>query len=306
MKKSDILFITANKGYAFDGIKADGYDVYHPYILNNLFGRVIREAFFRTPFLPKSPFYNHSILKKDYSYIILYDALITKPFLMWLHRHFPKTKIIFYYGNMVGKARHLKPKNIPSFVSIWTYDSYDAEKYGIKLNMVYSYHTCFARNISADIEYDILFVGKDKGRGDSLFEFFKKIECAGLRFKLIITKDGRFSRVKKYYSKYISYYEIVELIKKTNCILNIGMPNQKGITIRDSESLFFEKKLITNIHNIKNADLYDDNNVLIINDYSDSSIASIINFLKKKYVPKPELKSVHSFDKFVERIIEEQ
>ena len=117
---------------------------------------------------------------------------------------------------------------------------------------------------ASEKKYDVIFVGADKGRGESLLKLQKRMEQMGLKTKFIITADGRFSRHKWYYSKGIEYSQIISLDNQSKALLNITMPHQKGITMRDFESVFNKVKLITNNTHIINFDFYRKENVFIL------------------------------------------
>lgn len=123
----------------------------------------------------------------------------------------------------------------------------------------------------------------------------------GLKTKFVIVADGRLSKRKSYYQKALEYDEIVDLIVKSKSILNVAMPNQQGITMRDLESLFFEVKLVTTNKNIVNTDIYNPQNVFIIDDLN---IEGLKAFLENETCPVPdEIKEKHSYDHFIEIII---
>lgn len=65
-----------------------------------------------------------------------------------------------------------------------------------------------------------------------------------------------------------------------------------GFTLRVLESLFFEKKLITNNINIINCEFYNKNNIFIINK---DNLDDLNDFLKSEY-KKIDKKIINYFD----------
>ena len=128
--KSDILFITADNNYVNRGLIASGYQVELPYRYKTIFGRIMLEIAVKLR-LPHKILFNRNILQFEGKYIIVFDGIITKQFLLWLKKIHPDKKIIFEYTNLVGKARHLLPNNIPSGIKICTYDANDSKKYNL-------------------------------------------------------------------------------------------------------------------------------------------------------------------------------
>lgn len=282
--KNNLVLIQATTGFVFQGSIAEGFRAYHPYRGTGKLLRVLREICFNVPFLPKSIWYNKEFLGSQIEYFIIWDPLITKDYLYWIKKNFPQAQINFKYANMVGRAKHLLPSDIPSFVRIWTYDKYDADKYRINL---YKSHMYFPSNVKPlkQPKYDVFFIGKDKGRGDWLVELEKKMQALGVRTKFIITADGALSEKKPYYQEEINYSEVTDFLSESKAVLNVVMENQHGITVRDTEALFFGIKLITTNQYISDWDMYDPNNILIIE--KDMDLSNLCEFL---------LKPVHKVD----------
>lgn len=297
-KNNTAIIMAATGGYSFEGFLSEGYKVFSSYRgSNNLILRILREICFRVFFFPKSIWYNKDILDFKPQYIIIRDSIITKNYLLWLIKMLPNTQINFLYENMVGKANHLFPSQIPDKVRVWTYDEYDSSKYGIRLKKTSSYFPQYVKKSDHKI-YDVLFVGKDKGRGEMLLQLEDYLKSKGLKTKFLITPDGRFSRKKKYYSKEVSYDQISKWVSESKSVINITMKNQKGMTVRDLECIFNKVKLITNNNNIINFDFYSPENVFILNDENWDELPQ---FILEKY----DDTSINLDDYSTKRMVEE-
>lgn len=294
------IFIMASKGYDRKTIEEKGVKVFSPYFGDAGFLRIIREICFRIHFFPKVEWYNKSFLCGNYKYIIIIDVNITKHYLKWIIKHFPETQINFVYDNMVGKARNISPKRIPEGIRIWTYDDYDARKYNLFLQKNYWVREMIMHQRKIP-EYDVFFVGRDKGRGKMLLELEKTLQGFGLKTKFIITKNGKLSIKKAYYQKPISYEQVIEYDTRSRAILNIIMENQEGLTMRDMEAAVIGVKLITTNRNIVNKDIYNKNNVFIINV---DDISTLTDFLNKPFVNVWEnIKNKHTFEAMLDELI---
>lgn len=297
--KSNLIFITTDLKLEYEGWTREGFKVLSPYKDVNLLFRIIREVYFRIPFLSQVIWYNKSILKFQPKFLIISDPLITSKYLKWLHRKFPYAQINFCYNNMVGKARHIKPSEIPAYIRIWTYDSHDSKAYSIRLRHIFPYHSCYIKP-KKQAKYDVLFVGKDKGRSEFLLALEKDLISLGLRTKFIITADGRFSRKKAFHQKTITYSEITELVSESKAVLNISMENQEGITMRDLESFFNNIKLITTNKNIINTDFYIPGNVFI---FGEDDINNVADFIRMDPMPvTKEFYRKHSIENYLDEI----
>lgn len=298
-EKSNIIYIMAPKGYARRSIEKNGLRVYSPYHGDNGWLRIIREIFFRVPFLPKEMWYNKKVLENKAEFVNIIDINITEYYLSWIRENFPNAQINFIYDNMVGKARNISPNNIPKGIRIWTYDDYDARKFNIRLFNNYWVNEDMVAP-RKDPEYDVFFIGRDKGRGEKLLALEKKMQKMGLKTKFIITKDGKLSKEKPYYQKEIPYDQIIDYDTRSRAILNVTMDNQEGVTMRDIESVAIGVKLITTNRNIVNKDLYHENNVFIL---GVDKLNDLPQFLEKESVDVwSRIKEKHTFEAMLNEI----
>lgn len=275
INKDKILFITADTEYGKPGLEKSGYKVLHPYNYKTLVGRILLEILRRTR-ISQHILFNKNILCSEYDYIIVQDGIITKEFLQWLLKNCPNSKILFQYTNMVGKAHHLYPKQIPQGIEIWTYDKHDSEKYKIRLSKCGGYYTSFIGE-KREKKYDVMYVGRDKGRAEYILDIKNKLESMGLTTKFLIMPSTRIDKKKDFYSRPIPYEDVIKLVTESKAILNITLPNQQGATLRDYESIYNEVKLITTNQSITSFDFYKKENVFIIGKNKWSSMGTFIN-----------------------------
>lgn len=293
------IFIMAPTGYARKSIEEKGVCVFSPYYGDRLPLRILREICFRLPILPKTIWYNKEVIKSGINYINIVDINITVSYLKWIKRQFPKSQVNFLYDNMVGKARNLKPARIPDGIRIWTYDDYDSKKYKIRLFKNYWIREMIYSSRKTP-EYDVFFIGRDKGRAKKLHALEKILQEMGLKTKFVITKDGRMAKKKAYYQHTIPYEKVIDYDTRSRAILNITMENQEGVTMRDMESIAIGVKLITTNRNIVNKDLYNKNNVFIL---GIDNIKDLPDFLDKEYVDVlREIKKNHTFEAMLDEI----
>lgn len=284
-------FVMVPNGYNTLRPTQEGFSVFKPYKDKDLFSRVIREVWFKVPILNNRIWYDKHIIMGNPEYILVNDPLITEDYLVWLHENIPNAQINFLYGNMIGKGKHLYPNQIPKFVRVWTYDDYDARTYNLAM-YPYSLNPELI-NQKKQPEYDVFFIGKDKGRGDWLIQFEKELNELGLKTKFIITKDGRTSANKSYYQQAIPYSEVIDYCKRSRAILNVVMENQEGVTMRDLEATALNVKLITTNKHIKDKDFYNPNNVFIL---GERDIKELAAFIRSRPYPIPEgLIEAHSY-----------
>ena len=295
----DTILIMAGSGYAYDGLKREGYYVQHPYRGNGLFHRILRELCFRIPFLPKKPWFVRPKRATEIKNIVIWDTLITKDYLNWLKKECPNAKINFTYNNLVTKAKHLMPSQIPEGIRVWTYDCADADKYSINLYSTHPYCTAYLRPLE-EPAYDVFFVGRDKGRAEFLLGLERDMKALGLKTDFVIAKDGLLSHNKPYYSKELSYQDMIDHLVRSRAVLNVVMPGQKGITLRDIESVFFGVKLITTNKSIADYGFINRKNVFIL---GVDKFEDLKEFLKTETEKEDfELLQKHTFSAYLNEI----
>ena len=298
--KEDVIFITAETGYVKTGLEKGRYKVFHPYIYKTVVGRVFLEVFNRLK-LPQRVFFNKKIFGTPCKYIIVLDSIVTRQFLKWLISQVNDKKIIFVYTNMVGKAHHLIPNEIPKEIEIWTYDKHDSDKYGINHCTSGGYFTSFIGE-EREKKYDVMYVGKDKGRAEYILDLKSKFEDIGLTTKFLIMPSTRVSKKKDFYSKPIPYEDVVKLVTESRAILNIALPEQQGVTMRDYESIYNGVKLITTNSYIRSCDFYKKENVFVLGEDEDRDL---LEFVRSSFLNIDEgILKKYSIDSFVNEIID--
>ena len=252
--------------------KAWGLDGYHADIIfkpQSKFVRGIRRIW-TDLFVPGFSMWlgnwKYSIFK--YDTVILHASERTRRLPKYIHNIKPSMRIIYWYWNPVNE------KSLPQLthdknIECWSFDVEDCKKYSMKYNVQYYYsvdHYGAHKN-----EYDIYFIGHDKGRCEILNALKQNIEKLGIKIRLDIVRNNE---------KNIPYKEVQRRISKANAILEINQAGQIGITLRAMEALFFRKKLVTNNEHIVQEDFYNPNNIFII---GKDDMSHLEDFLSQPY-----------------------
>lgn len=188
----------------------------------------------------------------------------------------PSIRIIYYYWNPVSKVDLISEKYLEN-VELWSFDLDDCLKYNMKFNSTFYFKEIDIPNINH--EFDILFLGLNKGRKDFLVDFEKKAKDMNISTYFHIIPDD--NEDNKDGLKRVAYEEYLKLIAKSKAILDIVPKGQAGLTVRSMESIFLNKKLITSDITIIHQDFYKKENIFIIghDDYN-----CLKNFINTPYV----------------------
>lgn len=155
------------------------------------------------------------------------------------------TDKVSYYEGRYGKDRFWRLAKACDIVA--SYNEMDAEQYGF-----YVMPTVISRFTVEPNEAhksDILFVGQERGRLDTLHSIYRKATEKGLVCDFtIIGADSkkRLCGTNINYDRRIPYTEVLEKIASTKCILNIPQQGAKGLSLRDCEAIANRKYLLTN------------------------------------------------------------
>lgn len=226
-------------------------------------------------------------IETDIENIIIFDSAYNENAIRILKKKCKNSKIILYYWNYINEysKNFLKNKNIDEF---WTFDIRDSKRYKINYNPQF-----YTRNINLEINnyaYDVLFLGRNKNRKEIIYNITNILKEKKIEAKNIIIENKK---------DFVPYEEYLQLLSKTRVILDIVDIKQVGLTLRCMESIFFNKKLITNNLDIENYDFYNPNNIFII---GKDNINNIKEFIDKPYEPIDEkIVNYYDFEQWLER-----
>lgn len=280
--RQDVLFVGAGCQKTELNEDPQNFAAIQPFRNKNLFTRILREIWFRLHLPFKELWYNKEVEAFTGKHLIVYDPQITRAYLQWLQKH-NKWQIHFYYGNKVGRARHITPDKVPAGIPIWTYDDRDSRDYGLNYCTKSGGNpACFYEK--QEPEYDLLFIGKDKGRGEFVFRLEKELNEAGLRTFFRVVPETMFDKNKDpRYGDPMPYDEICKLIAKSRAILNVALPGQEGHTIRDTEAIWNNVKLITTNQKTAERDYYNPANILVAQENT-ITVQQVKEFLEVPFV----------------------
>lgn len=191
-------------------------------------------------------------------------------FYIWLKEVFPSANYIMYlWDDVCNDVESIR--KIPYFDKVYSYNPEDCRKY----NLLYR-----------PFFYDESYVNKriDKIIDISCFMSFSvdRIKILNYIFNKEVLQLNNFFVIKaswllrwinrkelRYLHKYITYNgitydEMMSVLQKSRCQLDIPHPKQAGLTTRAFEVLPTRTKLITTNQKIKDYDFYDPCNILVI------------------------------------------
>lgn len=296
------LYILYDPFFTEKVLHDEGLTTQPPYYGNrNIFMRALRELYFRFNLPFKTIWFQP--VKKEYPVFFIFADNIIPEYIEWLHDQYPTSKYIMCYMNNCNELTN--PDRFRyDYLKMWSGDVNDCERYGINL---IKNSGAYGRNWIVKKEqpqYDIFFVGKDKGmkRLDTLLNLKKEFEALGLKPYFHIVAEHRYDRYRnKHYKAFMPYEECLRYLGISKSILYLGFGSQECVTIRIQESLIHGIKLVTDCSWIRKYDFYNPNNIFIL---GEDDLAGLPRFLNTPYEPVETELLKHIFmDDLLEEVI---
>ncbi|RGI84659.1 hypothetical protein DXD84_06890 [Dorea formicigenerans] len=182
----------------------------------------------------------------------------------YLRSKYKNCKTVLFYQDLVKKSALPQIEKIRNqFDLILSFDQLDVKKYNLLYYpLVYSKTDIKKSDIPKS---DIYFVGKAKDRLEDIREVYSRLKDSGLKCDFHITgvspEDVREDGIV--YNMPVSYEENLQRIKASKCMLEIMQKGGHGYTLRYCEAIMYDKKIITNNPEIKEAPFYSEQRIQV-------------------------------------------
>lgn len=195
----------------------------------------------------------------------------------YLKKHYPGCKIVLFLQDVVKSLyTNYSIEQIKSdFDIVVSYDKNDCNKYG------FLYHPTVlspveVKNDDMIENCDVYFAGQDKGRLPLLIDICKFLSSRGLKCDLYVVgvpADKRISCESIHYiDKSFSYYQNLQHVIKSKCLLELMQDEAVGYTFRTWEAITYSKFLLTNNTEIVNSTFYESDKIFSFESVDDISV----------------------------------
>ena len=234
--------------------------------------------------------------------VIVFDNRTTSAYLNWLLKQYPDRRIILWLWNKISDPDRFSGAD-PS-VEIWSYHPDDCRRYGLRYNPQFFFDSLcrFRQDDTPSADGTALFIGRKKHRTHLLHLLTPVLREAGLTpdYSVISRINCRLSSNSA--DSFIPYAQTVERAAGASVILDLTDHKRTGPSLRVMESLFLDKKLITNNALVGELDFYNSSNILVL-DHSEPVADTIRKFLSIPFIPAaPSVKDKYLFSSWLGRI----
>lgn len=209
--------------------------------------------------------------KTDFNIVfIIKGSFLPIPFYDWLKNRYSQAIFVQYlWDDVCNDPGAIKV--IPFFDKTFSYNPDDCQEYNFQYRPFF-YDDCYASKQQEKV-YDIsCFMSFSRDRITILNKLFNE-EILSLN-NCIVIKASRVlqwlnrkitQKLLPYFrTKGVDYNEMLNILQKSKCQIDIPHEKQKGLTTRAFETLATKTKLITTNRNITGYDFYNPQNILII------------------------------------------
>ena len=218
---------------------------------------------------------------KDYDYILIVKCDMTPTsILARFKKEFPGAKMCLYLWDSVENIPGVTEK-FKYFDTLHTFDLEDSDRFKeLEFRPLFFGDQYRKEEHVGEYKYDISFCGTIHSDRYSVIKQVQKIaDNKGLKCYWFLYLQSKFiyrfykltkkefkgvSRTVFRFDK-LSADDIAKIVDESRIILDIQHPKQTGLTMRTIEMIGMNKKLITTNQNIKRYDLFNANNVAIVN-----------------------------------------
>lgn len=218
-------------------------------------------------------------------YIVFTTSWHSDHLVNYFRTHCRNSKLLYRFSDRVSNGIG---DNVDSYVErirtqfdgVLVYSQEDAEKYGFAYHSV-GYSIVDRTLIKPCIQYDVVFIGAEKGRLDKIrraFQIFKKAGLSCFFYVIMVKKEDRQDDGIIYGDDVMSFRDYLSYEISAKCLFEIVQEGSSGRTFRMMESIMYNKLLITNCREITHTDYYLPEYVQLYSDVSEIDPAFVVNY----------------------------
>ncbi|GAA4278513.1 hypothetical protein [Aquimarina mytili] len=215
-------------------------------------------------------------------------------------------QLITFFNDSLDRYPRMK-KIYPYFDKVYSFDSKDVAEYNFSFITNYIYFDIKTFD-NENVEYNIFNIGSLDKRSKVLPQFVAYFKEHNIDYKLIAYDKGDNEELIETYDIEITKktYPLKtifsDFVSKSNILLDLQRPKQKGLSFRIFEAIGLQKKIITTNKDIANYDFYNPNNIAIVD--SDNINIPETFFTTPYEEVKPEIVNKYHISSWVNEVFD--
>lgn len=248
------------------------YRLHHSAKINKIINLPLKKIwfglYFKNDFSGDNPlcfiFFGRNYYLESYGYI------------EYLKKKYPNSKHVCIFQDLIKTHENIDINHVKDvFDLVISFDHIECKKYGLEYHqLVYSHFPIEESPIIS--KSDVYFLGKAKDRLDKIIKTYEYLRSKNLKcnFYLVdVEKEKQVYSEEIHYIDNMPYIENLQHVISTRCLLEIMQQNGHGYTQRICEAIAFDKKILTNNIEVKNAPFYNDKFISVYSDSTDIDIS---------------------------------
>lgn len=246
--------------------------------------------------------------------LVVNGQTLSTKMLRSLRVSFPQAKVVLYMWDSMENRRGVID-NLPLFDAAYSFDPNSARHYGMRLRPLF-FSKGFERPLVDDSEYSLSFVGTAHSDRyavvsqlrrtlpemmSSYWYLFLQAPWVYYAYRLV-DPAMRAARRDEFQFVPLDKTTLQSVFARSNAIVDIEHPLQRGLTMRTFETMGSHKKLITTNAQVRDYDFFNTNNICVIDRVAPRVTHT---FLESPYVPVPsELYQRYSIEGWVDEVLD--
>jgi hypothetical protein len=232
-----------------------------------------------------------------------------------LRKALPLARFTLYFWDSYRNMPRDSFLKVPAFNKAFTFDPVDAQTDSRLTYRPLFYLQEYANLPTRDLDVDQLFIGTAHSDRYAVLQRLSKALPASIKFEKVLYFPSRIvyaarrlfepifwsARHNEFIFKPLTKIDIQALISRARAIVDIERTAQCGLTMRTVEIFGAGKKLVTTNSKIVDADLFNSNNIAIIDRHRPRMSAQ---FLESPYIPPPpDMLARYSLDGWLDEVL---
>ena len=237
-------------------------------IINLPFKNIWNSGYFKNDFQTTNPIF----------FIFFYAWTIyeNEGLVNYLRKKYPNSKMVIFFQDLVDLQENIDIEHIKKeFDLVLSFDQAESKKYNLVYHpLVFSNYPIQTNPTIQDC--DIYFLGKAKNRLVEIIKTYEYLRSKNLKCEFYLIGVHPSKQVypnEIHYIESMSYNENLQHVVSSKCLLEIMQHGGSGYTQRMNEAIAYDKKILTNNREVKNAPFYNKKYISIFSNINNIDIS---------------------------------